>query len=149
MEKENYTKQPSWKTRANPWINILAGLNCPKCISDALVNKFKFPGRQLASTSMQRHDVASTLRRRYIYVMCPLGYYINKYKKIAKHDCFIERLRNITCNEVRNCRSKKKKKKELKAFGIYSLQVVHVIRPPLICTRESNPYVMFDQRVYS
>ena len=22
---------------------------------------------------MQRHDVASTLRRRYIYVMCPLG----------------------------------------------------------------------------
>ena len=27
----------------------------------------------VASTSMQRHDVASTLRRRYIYVMCPLG----------------------------------------------------------------------------
>ena len=24
----------------------------------------------VASTSMQRHDVASTLRRRYIYVMC-------------------------------------------------------------------------------
>ena len=29
----------------------------------------------VASTSMQRHDVASTLRRRYIYVMCPLGVY--------------------------------------------------------------------------
>ena len=27
----------------------------------------------VASMSMQRHDVASTLRRRYIYVMCPLG----------------------------------------------------------------------------
>ena len=27
----------------------------------------------VASTSIQRHDVASTLRRRYIYVMCPLG----------------------------------------------------------------------------
>ena len=27
----------------------------------------------VASTSMQRHNVASTLRRRYIYVKCPLG----------------------------------------------------------------------------
>ena len=27
---------------------------------------------------MQRHDVASTLRRRYIYVMCPLG---NEYSE--------------------------------------------------------------------
>ena len=27
----------------------------------------------VTSTSMQRRDVASTLRRRYIYVMCPLG----------------------------------------------------------------------------
>ena len=27
----------------------------------------------VASTSMQRHDIASTLRQHYIYVMCPLG----------------------------------------------------------------------------
>ena len=32
----------------------------------------------VASTSMQRHDVASTLRRRYIYVMCLPVY--NKYQ---------------------------------------------------------------------
>ena len=33
----------------------------------------------VASTSMQRHDVASTLRRRYIYVMYPLGIVFIKY----------------------------------------------------------------------
>ena len=35
------------------------------------------PKYNVASTSMQRHDVASTFRRRYIYVMCPLGNHPN------------------------------------------------------------------------
>ena len=35
------------------------------------------------STSMQRHDVASTLRRRYIYVMCPLGCFPSCYQSFT------------------------------------------------------------------
>ena len=39
----------------------------------------------VASTSMQCHDVASMLRRRYIYVMCPLGrwYLISPWKHVV------------------------------------------------------------------
>ena len=39
----------------------------------------------VASASMQRHDVASTLRRRYINVMCPLGLF---------HACTLEERNN-------------------------------------------------------
>ena len=40
----------------------------------------------VGSTSMQRHDVASTLRRRCIYVMCPLGkYYVEESVPNGSH----------------------------------------------------------------
>ena len=47
-----------------------------------LITAFVFPAGtwrkyNVASTLMQRHDVASTLRRRYIYVMYPLGLCFN------------------------------------------------------------------------
>ena len=45
----------------------------------------------VGSTSMQRHDVASTLRRRCINVMCPLGSLSYKFALQATRTCRIVR----------------------------------------------------------
>ena len=46
----------------------------------------------VASMSMQRHDIASTLRRRYIYVMCLPGKVVfcnNAIPTFGKSNCFV------------------------------------------------------------
>ena len=45
----------------------------------------------VALTSMQRHDVASTLRRRCIDVMCPLGLFMCKSWSCIKIKCEVSR----------------------------------------------------------
>ena len=50
----------------------------------------------VASTSMQRHDVASTLRRRYIYVMCPLGRERIAHSQARLTSCCMLRITNFT-----------------------------------------------------
>ena len=58
--------------RGQIW-NSLFILDCPQkwILSQSPAGTWR--KYNVASTSIQRHDVASTLRRRYIYVMCPLG----------------------------------------------------------------------------
>ena len=52
---------------------------CNVCISAIQYPAGTWRKYNVATTSMQRHDVASTLRRRYIYVMCPLGSFIYRH----------------------------------------------------------------------
>ena len=49
----------------------------------------------VASTSMQRHDVASTLRRRCINVMCTLGVYCPRLDKLGRFFAILHKVGNF------------------------------------------------------
>ena len=74
----HYLSKPFYRYKAPP---IITKLYAFTSIFVSVINRQtyrQYPAGtwrkyNVASTSMQRHDVASTLKRRYIYVMCLLG----------------------------------------------------------------------------
>ena len=68
----------------NFYLYVITGRKYRECILNPAGTWRKY---NVASTSMQRHDVASTLRRRYIYVMCLPGKMLliwRRQKKVSK-----------------------------------------------------------------
>ena len=69
------------------WARTVSSIPCCSLINSKASVAIQRRLYDVASTSMQRHDVASTLRRRSIDVMCPLGQFsFNYYRTLFRFE---------------------------------------------------------------